>query len=283
VSHLRIKRTAQGNRFYRAAVEQLPGYARAWRVAETAQARLDALPVAVELPSPLEAGEITDEWLDAAVSAELAANATDCRRRILVQQRDSAHRVVASVVDIGTDAALESVHGALTRVLDAGREICGRLDAARTPAQAIAAGRESSAAWGELPGVVAEYRQVRAAQSAFMVNRVDVVQAARSNDNGDSRCSDLLLRNLDEVAPDWRQPPLDHFAGGSLWTPPWPADETEYLVWLVTSRAQAWVPTCAQLEQQRHERPKAKGRTAPSTVRKNGMVNVLNRSTGVSA
>jgi hypothetical protein len=274
---LRIQSLAAGNRYYAVAVARVPGYAQACAVAAEAQQRLRELPAAAaELRSPLETGRIGDEWVQAAVDAQILTAATDARRRILTELRDLAHGTVTSAVNIHADLMLSALHDALAGLIDRGRMLCEVLDGARTPAEAISTGADAAKAWAGLAEIVAGYRQIRAAQAAVMVEFVEATQAAKSPRNLDPRASDLLLANLDQVCPGWRTPGLD-YSGASLWTPPWPGDDTEYLVWLCTSAAAAWVPTLAELEGLWQQRKPALDavQTAPAPVG-NGVVRVIN-------
>jgi len=151
-----------------------------------------------------------------------------------------------SVVNVDADIILAALDESLGELLDRGSAVCDRLKGARTPAEAIAEGAAAAKAWGELAGLVSDYRQIRAAQTSVMVEFVSVAQAAKSPQNTDPRASDLLLFNMNQVCPGWRAPSYDYM-GALVWSPPWPQDETEYLVWLCTSDARAWVPTLGQL------------------------------------
>ena len=292
MSHLRIKRTAEGNRFYRAAVEQLPGYAEAWAVAGQAERRLAALAVAPPAPEPpLDTGLVTDEWIEAMLGAETAAVDTDRRRRVLLRLRDRARAAVEQAVRIWGDRILAGLDNDLALLLGRGRELGAQLHGAATAADAIATGIDAAAAWAEMAPLAGDYRAVRAAQDAVMADYVDMAHAARSTNNADRLASDLLLANLDDLAPDWRRPRVNMFDGDSLWLAPWPADPVEYFAWLCTSQAQAWVPTLAQLEQLWLVRKPAEVDTRPSPVSSrtphNGFVRVINTRTpstpGVSA
>jgi hypothetical protein len=278
---------AADNRYYADAVERVPGYAQAWAVAAEAQQRLHELPAIVtDLRLPLGTGHIDDEWVQAAVDTQTLAAATDVRRRILTEVRDQAHNHVTSTVNIHADIVLAALNDALAEQIDRGRLLCKALQGARTPAEAIAAGTAAAQAWAALAENVAEYRQIRAAQSTVMVEFVEMVQAAKSPRNPDTRASDLLLSNLDQVRPGWRMPGVD-YSGASLWTPPWPGDDTEYFVWLCTGEARPWVPTLADLERLWQSRKPTLEHTptAPSPIG-SGVMRVINQPlspTGVPA
>jgi len=79
---------------------------------------------------------------------------------------------------------------------------------------------------------------------------------------------------LDSVFPDWKHAPQNQAI--RRWDGPpdpraWPADPIEQLVWLVTSGAEAWVPTLKQLdalkEQCLRDRAHPDGETQPRPVR----------------
>jgi hypothetical protein len=266
VSHFRIRRDTEINRFYAAAVDKLPGYREAWVVAEQAEQRLEQLPpVVVDLPSPLHTGELTDAWLELQVDNELAVNDREARRRILTTLRNTAHSNVTSTVAAHADAILSELHRDLLDIIGQGRDRCADLGDARTPADAIATGITSAQAWASMAPLIEDYRLVRAAQFAAMTAYPDETQSARSSNNPDNRASDLLLANLDELSPTWRSPNQD-YAGHYVWAPPWPEDETEYFIWLCTSDAEPWIPTRAELQQLWQDRAPAPSKTAAPPI-----------------
>jgi hypothetical protein len=82
---------------------------------------------------------------------------------------------------------------------------------------------------------------------------------------------------LDEVWPQWRKGGGDmqyiNLNGAPHRYEPWPAEDTQLLIWLATSRAQAWIPTPGQLhqlwaERQRRANPKPAEPKQPSKARR---------------
>ncbi|WP_030515502.1 hypothetical protein [Nocardia sp. NRRL WC-3656] len=277
--YLRIKRLTATNRYYAEAIATLPRYTELSAVAAEADQRITELATpATELPSPLAAGRIDDEWLDATVNAQLAATDIDRRRRILIDLRDQAHRQITVSVRLRADQMLAVLNDRLTGLIDTGRDICADLRGARTAADAITNGPAAVEAWTNRANGLDDYRLLRAAQDAVMAeHRTSTAYiAARSSDNDDPRASDLLIANLDDIAPGWRQPGHD-YSGKSLWSAPWPDDDLEFFVWLCTSDAQPWVPTFTDLERLRASRKPAPIETAPSPFPNHGHVRVINK------
>lgn len=275
----RIKRMVETNKPYAAAIATLPHYAETWAIAEEAEQRLSELTTPVtELPSPLASGVISDDWLTAAANAQLAATDIDRRRRILIELRDEARSQLATLVRLRPDEMLTVLNDQLAELIDNGREICAGLQGATTAAEAIAHGPAAVAAWTDRANRLTEYRAIRAAQDAVMAEHrtSDTYMAANSSDNDDPRATDLLLSNLDDIAPGWRQPGRD-YSGKTLWSAPWPTDDLEYLVWLCTSDAQPWVPTFTDLERLRESRQPPPIQTVPSPFPNGGRVRVFNQ------
>jgi hypothetical protein len=77
----------------------------------------------------------------------------------------------------------------------------------------------------------------------------------RSDHLDDPLASDVIIRNLDELLPTWRDPDTRFAMQG---TPPdrrpWPEDSVEQLVWLINSGAEVWLPTASQLAKLHTER-----------------------------
>ncbi|MFE3280956.1 hypothetical protein [Nocardia sp. NPDC059239] len=254
MSYPRVQRAAADNEFYTAALEQLPGYQQAHATAEQAEQLLrELISPSMTLPSPLSTGIVTGEWLDAVAAHRQALSDLEARRAALIELRDTARATLASLPVLYADIMLGELNAALAPVISTGREICAGLHGASTPREVLDAGTDAVRAWSNLAPVVARYAKVRAAQFAVMAEFSDETQMAKSTINTDRRASDLLVANLDEISPSWRNPARD-YNGNLMWSAPWPADDTEYFVWLVTSDARPWVPTLAQLDQQHRDR-----------------------------
>ncbi|MGW3542044.1 hypothetical protein ACWDNI_16075 [Nocardia niigatensis] len=279
MSHPRI-RHAQRNEYFAAAVEQLPGYLNAKKVAEDAEQLLEQLVTPhVTVASPLESGTITGEWLDACATTRLAAAEVEARRAALTELRDTARSIQTSAVTIHADRMLATLNADLTAIIAHGRTVCADLGNARDPRSALEAGPAAAHAWTQIRPLLGDYRNVRNAQNIVMAEFPYEIQRAKSTANLDTLATDLLLSNLDELAPTWRQPGGNSMTGGSLWEAPWPTAEDEHFVWLCTSPAQPWIPTLTQLEDLWQNRTPPPITTAPApfpTRAKDGFIRVVN-------
>jgi hypothetical protein len=129
-------------------------------------------------------------------------------------------------------------------------ESAADLDGASTAEQAIA--KDRAPAWKRLTELAGDYSTLRVAQRALMSGRTDLVTSSRSSNGGEDTASDLVLQNLDDLWPSWRNPGqterVINVSGEPHRYEPWPAEPAQLLLWLVTSTAQPWVPTIPQLE-----------------------------------
>lgn len=148
--------------------------------------------------------------------------------------------------------------------------VAARLGGAGSPAQAIA--RDVAPAWRELPALADRYDLIRDAQQAVTL-AVDTlaIENARSRTIDDPIASDLVLSNMDDVLPGWRE--ADRyitFNGPPRERRPWPIDDRlAQLVWFATSSAQVWIPTIGELRalwQRRQAQAEAAANTTEETT-----------------
>lgn len=241
------------NRFLSAAVQDLPGYRQALDVAEQARQALAALPAVppVSVPGPLDSGKLTGKWLDAQLDHDAQAARHAQRRALLAavaaDARDSAARIVAG----STDEILVELHDSLTRLLDDARGLVQQLGGATTPAEAIAA--DAGPAWRALGELAEQYQILRAGQDVVMSHGALQHWTQATATRGEAHANDAYLRNLDKIWANWRTPTsglqVVRLDGGRHRPEPWPTDPTAMLAWLVTSDAEPWVPTRAQLDE----------------------------------
>jgi hypothetical protein len=221
------------------------------RLANEARAKLASLPIS-EVPEalhPFEAGTITDEWIDAKISYE-DGRALLAKRRAVLTEFIAAAGNRAAISSPDTGAILAAYDAKLDELLGAAEELVDQLNGAKSPDEAI--DRGVAPAWKALAQVADDYRSLRTAQLQEMP--LDLVVSARTSVGGEDHASDLFLRNLDTLWPTWRQQaPAENiiYVDGrqARRIEPWPSDPTALLVWLVTSGADPWIPTTAQLRQ----------------------------------
>lgn len=205
----------------------------------------------LQTPDPFAAGEITDEWIDATIERRAQDNLRAQRRGVLLSFiADAENRAAVTAAD--TDSILAAYHGRLTELLSAAKEIVDQLDGAATPTEAIDKG--VTLQWKALTALADDYQALRAAQMSQIPTEIAV--SARPAAGGEDHASDCYLQNLDTVWPTWRQPhktPTTTYINGGEKDrnrfEPWPSERrpVSLLVWLITSRAEPWIPTTAQL------------------------------------
>ncbi|MGW0158467.1 hypothetical protein ACWDUN_03995 [Mycobacterium sp. NPDC003323] len=251
--------TRESNRFLAKHYDRLDRYNEYLDLADEARARINALkPVdtTVSQGHPLQTGAITEAWIDATLdhANEIA------RRELLFRTLTELHRDASASANsirlTNADTILAGLNSDLQSLLSEVAGIATELDGASTAQDAIAANRGDT--WQRLTAHTADYHQLRLAQTAVMRDYPDYQQSAQPSAGGEEPASDLHLANLDALWPDWRTPgSLNHTVtvnGSPHRAEPWPADPVEFLLWLATSTAQAWIPTRAQLDQLNEER-----------------------------
>jgi hypothetical protein len=241
------------------AVAALPGYRQA---VDTASACDQWLSTPPELPTvdPELAEHITEEWLTAERARENALTDYEARRRIVQSRRELAANQAQSIFNTGADLILGVLQDELTKLLNRAAGVLPELGGATTPAEAIAT--DAGAAWKQFGALSDEYSELRSAQTFVMLRAsVGLWRSCTPSLPSEDHCNLAFIRNIDELWPNWRQYGLDRRRVdlSDNATPardqPWPADSgPELLVWLLTSDAEAWIPTTKQLRELFNER-----------------------------
>ena len=235
-------------------------YATARRIADQATRKAVEPPIVPTASGELEpftCGRIDDKWIDQELAIQDAQNRSVRRRGVLLSLAKEANERAASIYQRLTSHILAAYQEELTLLLAEVKQLATVLDGIDTPAEAIA--NDHGPQWKQLTELAEDYQTLRSAQRAQM--STDVLISAAPVAGGDDHASDLYLKNLDELWPNWRTPQLDasRYIDMSGTRPPrrlepWPADPVQLCLWLVTSNAQPWIPTPAQLAQLQQRR-----------------------------
>jgi hypothetical protein len=236
------------------AVGALPGYRDALAVAEAADEWLktQAPPTGLD---PALAQQTSDESIDAERAHDAYIAEQNERRRIVQTRRQRAASRAQSIFMGGVDLILEILNDDLTALLKRVEKIIPELDGATTPAEAIAA--DAGAPWKRLTELADDYDGLRQAQTFVMIRgAASLWHSVTPQFPGEDHANQAFIRNLNDLWPAWRQPGMGRrrIDLSDKATPPrdepWPADRgPELLIWLVTSDAQAWIPTGKQLRE----------------------------------
>lgn len=250
------------NRYLQQALDELPGYRQALGVAEEAQKVLNGL-AAPENPAaqldPMSTGTVTPEWLTATMNHDAALGLLDRQRAVLLDLKQRAEGTARGICAQNVNQLLARLNANLSDLLDDATDVVGgQLGDATSPEEAILV--DAGAGWKRLTQLADDYAQLRDAQRQVMAHAPAdyTISARRADGTGEDHASDLFLKNIDDLWPDWRT------GGGGIHTihidghldriEPWPADQTQLLLWLVVSDAEPWVPTLAELDQLRADR-----------------------------
>lgn len=227
-------------------------YFSALAIRKEAEHRLANLPAPPEVdPSiePFTLGRIDDEWIDQCVGRKAGQADWEQRRNILLSTRRDADGQATSIMMNATDTFLSAYDGERQRLFEEGRALVPELRGATTPNEAIV--NDVVQEWKSLTRLDADYAELIGAQDALLPP--DILPLARSPrwTQQEFLASDCYLRNLDEIWPDWKNPvsKVIHVDGHRDRLEPWPATRPQLFLWLLTSNAETWVPTIAQLRQ----------------------------------
>jgi hypothetical protein len=273
---------ARGNRYLDKLIDELPGYAGALAVAEQAQQALDALKPAAEIPAkldPFRRAGVTDEWIDAKINHSAEAQRIEQRRNILIELKRQALGGAEAIFHSNTNTMLSRLHKELTARLNQASKVADQLDGARSAKEAIA--NNVGPQWKKLTDLADDYAVLREAQNTIMLcSAFEYLRGAQPTGGGEDHASDLYLSNLDDIWPQWRTPGqggerVIHIDGSGHRYEPWPTEQTELLLWLVTSDARPWIPTTAQLDELgKHRRQRGN----PEPQRINASSSLLNKA-----
>lgn len=246
----------------RALEEKLlpPEYYAARKLVEQAQRMLitpptDEAAAVVSKLNPASTNQIQEDWITACIDAKDFQDRLVRRRGVLGDLiRDTNAQISALAQSINEDM-LAGFDAELQGLLDEVAKVAEQLGGVRSAEEAIAADRVT--VWRRLAALVEDYEALRQAQRSR--TGVETLHQARAH-GGEDHASDLYIRNLDEVWPQWRSGDgaVRHLNldGRPHRYEPWPAQYPQLLLWLATSEAEPWIPTTLQLEQLRADRLK---------------------------
>lgn len=217
-----------------------------------------AFPTLADELDPFALGELHEEWVDALIDRKDLQDRLQRRRAILTELRNSAEARASAAASSINAQVLAGLHNELMKLLDEADELAGHLGGVDSAEAAIALDR--GPAWKRLTQLADDYAVLRGAQRARM--SADLIMRSRPAQGGEEHASDLYIRNLDEIWPEWRTGgaangvSINHVGGAAHRYEPWPADPVKLLLWLATSQAEAWVPTAAELHRHWTDRQK---------------------------
>lgn len=209
--------------------------------------------------NPFAVGEIHEEWVDAEIDRKDAQDRLQRRRAILSELRSSAESRASTAAQSINAQALAGYHDELMKLLDEVEELAGQLGGVDSAEAAIALDR--GPAWKRLSQLADDYAILRRAQRARVSTDL-IMRAQPAHGGGEEHASDLYIRNLDDIWPEWRTGgaangvSINHVGGPAHRYEPWPTDPVQLLLWLATSQAEAWVPTAAELQRHWADRQK---------------------------
>ena len=222
---------------------------------------------------PFTTGTVSAEWLEDTLRVQ---GQEAMRKRkyealaSLLKEADDKARVLSRVAD---EELLAAYRGKLDEILDQAQAAVSKLGGATTAVHAIA--NDAGSQWKTLTALAEDYRALRRAQITLMPQDIRIAARASDSDGSDDHASDLYLHNLDDLWPTWRRPdaaPAIQYVGarpGQASAPrpqPWPDDRTELLVWLVTSKAEPWMPSVAHVQRLWNDR-RTKANPMPTVIR----------------
>jgi hypothetical protein len=142
-------------------------------------------------------------------------------------------------------AALGADHDETMREMS---EVVARLRGARTATEAIKAGVADD--YAALEPLIDKRDSI--IQAYFWTVPADLIIRARSEYLEDDLATDLLVGNLDDIMPSWKQPPRNtalQLWGDTRRHQPWPADRIEQAIWMCTSGVQMRLATTKQVRE----------------------------------
>lgn len=237
------------NEYLRAALAEIPDYGRLSALrAKLITYQIGLTPPAEATP-PHSADDDIEGWLTEVNEHTAAHRAWQERFDALTAQVQHAGALLANIPTAHSETLLTHLGRELAALMAQTATVTDQLKDARTANEAIAKGVADS--WQQLDPLRQSYDVLREAQSQLMarVGNPTILANSSSQYLVDELASDLMVANLDEVLPGWRAPQtgIIRIQGPDPDRRPWPADPTEQLVWLITSNAQAWIPTLDEL------------------------------------
>jgi hypothetical protein len=238
---------AKSNPFFRAAIESDPDYLQAVALRDKVLATERELghQQSTQAPIPVSPDDDLAAWLDDVARADALEREQAARVNALRSLRVRTEAEIVSRISGDPNWVLRHLREDFDTLMADTDQVVAHLDGATTPAAAIAAGVADY--WHQLSALRHSYDQLRVAQRGIMVHQEDLLRSCKTPNFDDELANDSAIANLDDVFPQWRQPPqlnIDNTLGVPV---PWPADPVEQLVWLCTSDAQPWLPTLSDL------------------------------------
>lgn len=207
--------------------------------------------VKAEQLDPFITGEIREEWVAALIDQKDAEERHQRRRAILTELVASAQNQARVAAGSIRESVLKASHGELVQLLDEVKQLAGELGGVRSAEAAVAA--DLGPEWKRMTTLAEDYNTLRSFQMARM--DTTIVTQSRPSEGGEEHASDLYIRNLDDLWPEWRVGgarkgvTVTNVGGPAPRYEPWPTDPVRLLIWLATSRAQPWIPTSEQLHE----------------------------------
>ena len=244
----------RSNPYYRNAIT-IPEFAAVLDERNLLLRRLTTLPAvkAVEWP-PVVDDQTLAAWEEAVVEEESQSRARAVKHAKLTERlRALEGRLGSFAVDY--PRLCRSLNSDLHNLMATIDELVPRLNGARTSDTILAAGGDAVAAYNELRSLRTAYDMLREAQK--WSTPTDMWTKAASNHfYNDALASELAIKNLDQIFPNWRDGKSNKVVinGDEPDPRPWPEDPVAQLIWLSTSEAEVWVPTSTQLDRLHAER-----------------------------
>lgn len=256
---------AKGNEYLRRALDEYPEYAMTVELRAAVVQTQRELRGVRAVPSPANADGL-DEFLAAVEQRTIDELVFEAKRRALMSLRGEVDNRLSSLLTVHGDAILGSLASDFAALMDEVESVATELNRATTASEAIA--RNAEDAWRKLPDLRDRYDRIRSAQQTVVLVAFDpqLLATSRSHHIEDELASDLHVANLDQVLPGWKGP--DTRAATTLGElgdrRPWPIDDpVTQLIWLVTSDAEPWLPTAADLRALRAKRQAVRTKTGP--------------------
>ncbi|MFJ9371386.1 hypothetical protein ACIRRA_44275 [Nocardia sp. NPDC101769] len=246
------------------ALESVAGFSEAVQVADQAEEMLAELEQApplqtIDLDSIISDGKIPDSLLASVGESHLKTEIVSQKIRILRELRAKAAYRIESIASNGRDEILSNLDSQMQAVVSGIKSAVEALGDASNMTEAVEAG--TADAWRNLTQLRGEYNLLRGSQSKVLVEVLGSIRVTKSTRTSDERASELHIRNLDDVWPEWATPvdpatytttpgvDADHFMNRGFDSQPWPADTDEFLVWAARNGVAMWIPTTAQVRE----------------------------------
>jgi hypothetical protein len=244
-SALTIAARVRTNTHYAKVVTAQPGYLGAVALRDKAQAmqRSILFPQVVWPQAPTDIDADLDEYLTAYRAAWAEEQTRTRDSDALDAVIGACERTMGTAIG-NPDSLLSGLADDLYELMEQVQAVVARLNGAATPLEAIDA--DSVQAWRELTPLRTTYDSIRHAQELVLLDAP--VMNHRSPHIDDPLADDTRLANLDTILPGWHDADTRYsMQGAPSDRRPWPSDPVEQLVWMVTSDAEVWLPTGAEL------------------------------------